>query len=268
MQTPHNRFKARLSGTEAQIGLWLGLTDPVCIEIAAGAGFDWVCLDGEHSPHDLATLLTGLQTLAAYPVDVLVRLPIGDPTLMKKVLDLGAQTVVVPVVESAAQARALVEAMRYPPRGIRGVGTALARGARWNRATDYFERADAEMCLIVQIETRRGLDNLEDIAAVEGVDGLFIGPADLSASLGHLGHAGHPEVVEAIASAFARIRATGKAAGSLAADEAVARDYLGRGCGFLAVGTDTGLLATATRQLAARFKGDAAANTGLRGAAY
>jgi 4-hydroxy-2-oxoheptanedioate aldolase len=254
MHTPVNRFKASLVEASPQIGLWVGLTDPVCVEIAAGAGFDWLCLDGEHSPHELHTLLAALQTIAAYPVQPIVRVPVGDPTVIKRVLDIGAQTVLVPMVESADQARGLVAAMRYPPDGIRGVGTALARAARWNRATDYFARADAEMCLIAQIETVSGLEHLEEIAAVDGVDALFIGPADHAASLGHLGNPAHPAVQQAIYTAIARTRAAGKACGSLSADEAIARDYLKRGCRFMAVGSDTGLHANATRQLARKYK--------------
>ena len=253
MHTPVNQFKARLGEGPAQIGLWAALTDTVCVEITAGAGFDWLCLDGEHSPHELRTLLAALQTLAAYPVQPIVRVPVGDPAIIKRVLDIGAQTVVVPMVETADQARRLVEAMRYPPNGIRGVGTSLARAARWNRAVDYFARADAEMCLIVQIESARGLEHLEDIAAVDGVDALFIGPSDLAASLGHLGNPAHPDVQQAIHAAIRRTIAAGKPCGSLSADEATARDYLNRGCRFIAVGSDAGLFANATRQLARKF---------------
>ena len=238
MLTPPNRFKASLRGGPAQLGLWVGLTDPVCVEIAAGAGFDWLCLDGEHSPHELRTLLPALQAIAAYPVEPIVRVPVGDPTVIKRVLDIGAQSVLVPMVESAEQARRLVAAMRYPPGGIRGIGTALARAARWNRTTDYFARADAEMCLIAQIETTAGLERLEEIAAVDGVDALFIGPADLAASLGHLGNPAHPTVQQAIHGAISRTRAAGKPCGALSADETIARDYLSRGCQFMALGSD------------------------------
>jgi 4-hydroxy-2-oxoheptanedioate aldolase len=269
MQTPENEFKARLRAGTPQLGLWVGLTDLVCIEIAAGAGFDWLCLDGEHSPHELHTLLPALQTIAAYPVQPIVRVPVSDPAIIKRVLDIGAQTVLVPMVESADQARRLVEAMRYPPHGVRGVGTALARAARWNRLTDYFARADGEMCLIVQIESDRGLERLEEIAAVDGVDALFVGPADLAASLGHLGNPAHQAVQQAICAAFDRIRATGKPCGSLSADEAIVRDYLNRGCQFMGLGSDTALLANATRQLALKFKSSSAdAAASARGQVY
>ena len=255
MRTPVNAFKAALREDSPLIGLWVGLTDPVCVEIAAGAGFDWLLLDAEHAPNDLRTLLSSLQVLAGYPVQPIVRIPVGDPAIIKRVLDIGAQSLLVPMVDTADEARRLVAAARYPPRGVRGVGTALARAARWNRASDYFERADAELCVIVQIETARGLGNIEEIAAVDGIDALFVGPADLAASLGHLGNPGHPSVQQAIHSAFARAQASGKAIGCLSADEAVARSYLSLGCRFVALGTDTGLLANATRSLATRFKG-------------
>jgi 4-hydroxy-2-oxoheptanedioate aldolase len=254
MKTPVNRFKAALRGGPVQYGLWLGLTDPVCIEIAAGAGFDWMCLDAEHAPHGAQSLLAGLQVAAAYPGHLVVRVPVGDVTVIKQVLDLGAQTLVVPMIESVEHARLIVDAARYPPHGLRGIGTAVARAARWSRADDYFERADAEMCVIAQIESARGLENLAAIAAVEGIDGLFIGPADLAASLGHTGNPGHPEVRSAMRRAFTMIRAAGKACGSISPDESVARQYIAEGCNFVAVGIDTTLLAQATSELARRFR--------------
>jgi 4-hydroxy-2-oxoheptanedioate aldolase len=180
--------------------------------------------------------------------------PVGDVTVIKQALDLGVQTVVVPMVESVEHARLMVDAVRYPPHGLRGIGTAVARAARWSRAADYFQRADAEMCVVAQIESVRGLENLEAIASVEGIDALFIGPADLAASLGHTGNPGHPEVRAAMRDAFATIRAAGKACGSISPDEAVARAYAAEGCNFVAVGIDTLLLAQATSQLARRFR--------------
>jgi 4-hydroxy-2-oxoheptanedioate aldolase len=254
METPVNAFKSALAGGRSQYGLWLGLTDPACIEIAAGAGYDWLCMDAEHAPFDSKTLLAGLQVAAAYPTHMMVRVAEGRATTLKQVLDLGAQTIVVPMVESLEQAQQLVAAVRYPPRGIRGIGTAVARAARWNRATDYVAHADDQVCLVLQIESRRGLDALASIAAVEGVDAIFIGPADLAASLGHPGAAGHPEVRAAMRDAFSRIRAAGKAAGAIAADEALGREYEAEGCNFLALGTDTGLLAAATSAALARFR--------------
>jgi 4-hydroxy-2-oxoheptanedioate aldolase len=247
---PRNEFKRALTAGRTQHGLWLGLTDPVCIEIAAGSGFDWICLDAEHAPFTIPSLLTGLQAAAAYPTHTMVRVAVGNPTVIKQTLDLGFQTIVVPMVESATQARDLVAAVRYPPAGIRGIGTAVARAARWNRTPEYVARANDEICLVLQMETARGLEALPEIARIEGVDALFIGPADLAASLGHPGHANHPEVRTAMRSAFATIRGAGRVCGSIATDPALAREYAAEGCNFLAVGIDTVLYANATSRLA------------------
>jgi 4-hydroxy-2-oxoheptanedioate aldolase len=254
MLTPANPFKAAVRHGSIQFGLWVGLTDTVAVEIAAGAGFDWLVLDSEHAPNDVPSLLRGLQALAAYPVSGIVRIACADVSTVKRVLDIGAQNVLVPMIDTPEQARQMVEAMRYPPQGVRGVGTALARAARWNRVSDYYQRANQEVCLIVQVESQRGLDNIEAIAAVEGVDALFIGPGDLAASIGYLGNASHPTVRAAIRDAFQRIRATGKGCGSFAVEEAVAREYLAEGCQFVALGADTLLLARATQELLRQFK--------------
>jgi len=254
MQTKTNTFKAALkSGERAQIGLWLGLTDPICAEICAGAGFDWLLIDGEHAPNDVRSILAQLQAVAPYPSHPIVRPVSGDVQLIKQLLDIGAQTLLVPMVESAEQAKLLVAAMRYPPSGIRGVGAALARVSQWNRVTNYLHDANDEMCLLVQVETRAGLENLDAIAAVEGVDGVFIGPSDLSAALGHLGKPGHPDVQQVIEDAIRRIRTSGRAAGILTTDEEQARRYLSLGCTFVAVGLDTNLLMRASGELARKF---------------
>lgn len=258
MQMPVNTFKQRLAA-EQQIGLWVGLADPYCAELAASAGFDWLLLDGEHAPNDLRTLLAQLQAVAPYASQPVVRPPIGDAVLIKQLLDIGAQTLLVPMVESAAQAAELVRAMRYPPQGIRGVGASLARASRWNNIPDYLAQADEQMCLLVQVENLAGLENLDAIAAVEGVDGVFIGPADLSAAMGHRGNPGHPQVQAAIEEAIARIRKAGKAAGILSGDERLARRYLELGCAFVAVGVDTSVLMRGLRNLAGTFKGNAPA---------
>lgn len=255
MDMPVNTFKQRLLAGEAQVGLWLGLADPYCAELAANAGFDWLLIDGEHAPNDLRSLLGQLQAVAPYPAQPIIRPPIGDPVLIKQLLDIGVQTLLVPMVDSAAQAAELVRAMRYPPFGIRGVGSALARASRWNSIPGYLDKADEQMCLLVQIENLDGLANLDAIAAVEGVDGVFIGPADLSAAMGHRGNPGHPAVQAAIEDAITRIRRAGKAVGILSADEALARRYLELGCSFVAVGVDTSLLMKALQGLAGRFKG-------------
>ncbi|MEO5671848.1 MAG: 4-hydroxy-2-oxoheptanedioate aldolase [Ramlibacter sp.] len=257
MQSPTNPFKQSLRDKRAQIGLWVGLADHYVTEICAGAGFDWLLLDGEHSPNDLRSLLQQAQVIAAYPAShAIARVPMGHghvgQALIKQYLDLGIQTLLVPMVDTAEQARELVRSMRYPPGGVRGMGG--ARASRWGRYPNYAKEANAEVCLLVQVETREALDNLEAIAAVEGVDGIFIGPADLSASLGHVGNAGHAEVQAAIEGAIQRINAAGKAAGILTPDEALARHYLELGATFVAVGIDNNLLARATSALAAKFK--------------
>ena len=260
MDMPINTFKQRLQSGPAQIGLWLGLADPYCAELAANTGFDWLLIDGEHAPHDLRGLLGQLQAVAPYASQPVIRPVIGDTALIKQLLDIGAQTLLVPMVESAEQARELVRAMHYPPQGIRGVGSALARASRWNSIPGYLDKADAQMCLLVQIENLEGLAKLDEIVAVEGVDGVFIGPADLSASMGHRGNPGHPEVQAAIEDAIVRIGKAGKAAGILSADQSLARRYLELGAKFVAVGVDTTVLMRGLQTLAAAFK-DAPAPT-------
>jgi 4-hydroxy-2-oxoheptanedioate aldolase len=257
MQTPVNLFKQALIEKRTQIGLWLGLADAYSAEICAGAGFDWLLIDGEHSPNGLQSILRQAQAIAAYPgVNAIARVPFGHgdagAALIKQYLDLGVQTLLVPMVDTAEQAQALVRAMRYPPRGIRGMGG--ARASRWGRFPAYAQEANDRVCLLVQAETSAALANLDAIAAVDGVDGVFIGPSDLSASMGHVGNPGHPDVQAAIEDAVARINRAGKAAGFLAPDEAVARRYLDLGVRFIAVGLDTNLLMRATTGLAARFK--------------
>ncbi len=257
MQTPVNAFKHALHNKQAQIGLWMGLGNAVSAEICAGAGFDWLVLDGEHGPNDLTTLLAQLQTVAAYPgANPVVRVPHDNAALLKQILDIGAPTVLVPMVDTAEQAAAIVKACRYPQDdgkgGIRGM--AGTRAARWGRYPNYGKEANAQVCVLVQAETREALKNLDAIAATEGVDGVFIGPADLSASMGHIGNPMHPEVQGAIEDAIARIRKAGKAPGILMADETLARHYLSLGALFVAVGVDAVILARQTSALAAKFK--------------
>jgi 4-hydroxy-2-oxoheptanedioate aldolase len=261
MQTPDNLFKNALARRQPQIGLWLGLANAYCAEICAGAGFDWLLIDGEHAPNGLTDLLAQLQAVAAYPgAHAIVRVPVGEAVRLKQVLDLGAQTVLVPMVDTPEQAAALVQACRYPQdddlltghSGIRGM--AGARASRWGRYPGYAKEANDRVCLLVQAESRTALQNLDAIAATPGVDGVFIGPADLSASMGHVGQPGHPEVQAAIEDAIAHILQAGKAPGILTSDEAQARHYLALGAVFVAVGIDTGILARQTSALAARFK--------------
>ena len=262
MQTPVNPFKQALREKRAQIGLWLGLADAYSAEICAGAGFDWLLIDGEHSPNGLQSILQQAQAIAAYPgANAIARVPLGHgdagTALIKQYLDLGLQTLLVPMVDTAEQAAAIVRAMRYPPQGIRGMGG--ARASRWGRYANYPKEANDQVCLLLQAETREALANLDAIAATEGVDGIFIGPADLSASLGHVGNPAHAEVQAAIADAIARIQRAGKAAGILTPDETLARKYLDLGATFVAVGLDTNLLIRHTTALAAHFKSGVAA---------
>lgn len=248
-----NPFKAALARREPQIGLWLSMAQPYSAEICATAGFQWLLIDGEHAPNDVRSTLAHLQAVAPYPAQPVVRAVNGDPALIKQLLDIGAQTLLVPMVETAEQAAALVAATRYPPQGIRGVGAGVARVSRWGARRDYLEVANDETCLLVQAETVTALDNLAAICAVDGVDGVFIGPADLSASMGHRGRPGHPDVQAAIDRAIRTITDSGKAAGTLTSDLALARRYLELGARFVAVGIDVTILAQASRKLAAEF---------------
>ena len=254
MDIPVNLFKRALATRQLQIGLWSGLADAYCAEICAGAGFDWMVLDAEHAPNDIRTLLAQLQALAPYPVGAAIRAASDATVHIKQLLDIGAQTLLIPVVETAEQAVELVRATRYPQAGVRGVGSALARASRWNRVGNYLTEADAQICLIAQIETPRGVANVEAIARVPGIDGIFIGPADLSAALGYPGRPDHADVQAVMETTVARILAAGTAAGTLLSDEILARKYIALGCSFVAVGVDTTLLATTAQALAARFK--------------
>ena len=259
MQVPINSFKQALQAGRAQIGLWLGLADAYASELLAGTGFDWLVIDGEHAPNDLRTVLAQLQAIAPYAAHAAVRPVCGEAALIKQYLDIGAQTLIVPMVDSAEQAARMVAAMRYPPGGIRGVGSALARASRWNQIGNYLQTCQAQLCLLVQVESVTGMDNLSQIAAVEGVDGVLFGPADLAASMGMLGRAADPQVQDAIAHGIGTVRAAGKAAGTLSADIALARRYLELGALFVAVGVDTTLLVRAAKELVGAFKSAAGA---------
>jgi len=253
MQLPANPLKRALRERRRQIGLWSMLASPVATEIAAGSGFDFLVLDMEHSPNELTTIRDQLQAMQGSGAVAVVRPPWNDTVAFKRLLDVGAQSFVVPMVQNADEARQAVAATRYPPYGVRGVAVAT-RANRFGRVTDYLQRASDEICLHVQIETRAALANLESIAAVDGVDGLFIGPSDLAADLGQLGNSAAPEVRRAIDDAITRICATGKAAGILAPVEADARHWLALGATFVAVGSDLGVLARQTEALARKFQ--------------
>ncbi|PWR00672.1 aldolase/citrate lyase family protein [Leucothrix pacifica] len=247
MKIPENTFKKALLEGKQQYGYWLGLCNPLSAELCGHAGYDWLLVDGEHAPNTLSSTLAQLQAIAGTPAHPVVRIAEGTTSVIKQYLDAGAQTLLIPMVETAEQARELVQAVQYPPKGVRGVGTALARASRWNMVDDYFGTVDAEMCLLVQVESVTALENLDEILAVDGVDGVFIGPADLAASMGHLGNPAHPEVKAAVETATRKIRKAGKPAGTLATSKAVSKHYESVGMQFIALGVDTMALAAAAK---------------------
>ncbi len=253
MELPQNRFKQALKAGRAQIGLWSSLSSSYTVEVIAGAGFDWLLLDMEHSPNDLESLLGQLQAAAPYPAQAVVRVPWNDMVAIKRVLDVGAQSILVPYVSTAEEAAAAVSYTRYPPGGVRGVA-GTTRATRFGRIRDYARRAHEEICLLVQVETRAALENIEAICGVEGIDGVFIGPADLHASLGYPGEIANPEVKPLIDEALRRIRRAGGAPGILTPNEVDARHWLECGALFVAVGADVGILARGAEALAAKFK--------------
>jgi 4-hydroxy-2-oxoheptanedioate aldolase len=248
-----NSFRQALS-QRPLYGLWLALADPYSAEICAGAGFDFLLLDGEHSPIDLRTILGQLQAVAAYDVAPVVRPPTDDPVLIKQLLDVGADNLLIPMVDTPEQARRIVASTRYPPHGFRGVGSGIARAARWGNDPDYMRTANDRICLILQIETVRGLGNLEAIAALEGVDGIFFGAVDLSASMGLLGQPNHPDVIAAIEAGIGAVRRLGKVAGFLSPDPQVSASFVAKGAHFAAVGVDALLLSNSARALSQSFK--------------
>jgi len=235
------------------VGMWVCSGSALVAEICAGSGLDCLLIDMEHSPNGLESVLAQLQAVGGYPVTPVVRVPSGDPVKIKQVLDLGAQSLVVPMVSSAQEARAAVAAVRYPPHGIRGVGSALARSGRWNRVEGYVQGADDHVSLVVQVETASGVDAAGEIAATDGVDAVFVGPADLAASMGLLGQQGHPDVVAAVHRVFDDVRAVGKPVGVNAFDPELAQGYADAGASFVLVGADVTLLARGSEDLAARF---------------
>ncbi len=242
MDLPVNKFKQVIGQGTNQFGLWAGIPDTTSAEICAGSGFDWLLLDGEHAPFEMRAIYTYLQAVAPYDVHPIVRIVKGDKNLIKQLLDYGAQTLLVPMVDTAEQAAELAQAMRYPPEGIRGMGSSIARAARWNSIPNYVSTANSEVCLLVQAETMTALENLPEILKVDGVDGIFIGPSDLSASMGHVGNPGHPDVVSAIEDAIKTIVKGGKAAGILALDPVQAQVYIEAGASYVCDGLDTLLL--------------------------
>jgi 4-hydroxy-2-oxoheptanedioate aldolase len=253
MEMTRNRFKQAVRERRLQVGLWSSLCSNIGAEIVADSGFDWILLDTEHSPNELPGLLSQLQAIGREQATPVIRAAWNDAVLIKRILDIGAPTVLIPYVQNAAEAERAVVAVRYPPRGVRGV-SAGSRASRYGRVSNYLKKADDEVCLLVQVETRAALDQLEAIAGVDGVDGVFIGPADLAASCGHLGNAQAVQVQDAIREAAVRLTAAGKAGGILTVNEAEARRYIEWGYTFVAVGIDTNLLAKSADALARSFK--------------
>ena len=253
MKNPENRFKTALREGRHQLGIWNAIGGNIVPEVLASCGFDWVVVDTEHSPVEVTDVLPALQAIAGYPdVSAIVRPAFNDPVLIKRVLDLGAQTVLLPYIQSVEEAEAAVRAVRYPPAGIRGVA-GLTRASRFGAVERYTATADAEICLLLQVETAIALDRMEEIAAVEGVDGIFIGPSDLAASMGHPGAPGHPEVIAAIEDALTRLKKMGVPAGILTLDQDFARRCMELGTIFTAVGIDLGVLVNGVRALRSRF---------------
>ncbi|MDH4191607.1 MAG: HpcH/HpaI aldolase/citrate lyase family protein [Betaproteobacteria bacterium] len=253
MELSRNDFKHALQAGSQQIGLWSSLSSNYTVEVIAGAGFDWILLDTEHSPNDLESVLGQLQAAAPYPTEAVVRVAWNDMVLIKRYLDIGARSLLIPYISTAEEAKAAVSYARYPPAGVRGVA-GTTRANRFGRVKDYARRAHEELCVLVQVETRQGLENIEAICAVEGVDGVFIGPGDLHASLGYTGETANPAVMPLMLDAVRRIRKAGKAPGFLTGVEADARRVIEAGGQFVAVGADVGLLARGADALAAKFK--------------
>mgnify|MGYP006269947861 FL=1 len=242
MELPQNRLKAALARGERQVGLWLSLADAGVAEMAGWAGLDWCLIDGEHAPNTLQTLQAQLQALAGTPASAVLRVAANDPVRLKQALDLGVQSVMVPMVSTVEEAEAAVAACRYPPEGIRGIGGSTMRASAWGDIAGYTNRANAEICVIVQAETVEATANAEAIAAVDGVDCVFVGPADLSADMGYPGQADHPDVQSAIRRIFEATMAGGAAAGIFASDVVQARAYLDAGARFVSLGADAPLL--------------------------
>jgi len=251
MPVKENPIKSGLMKNQRQMGLWVSMAHATSAEIAGGAGFDFCLIDGEHSPNDIPLILDQVRAVSLGGATPAVRPPVGDPRLIKQVLDLGVQTLVVPMVDTAQQAKAVVAATRYPPEGIRGVGAAMARASNFGAITDIVTSANDQICLLVQCESRAGVANVETIAGVDGVDGVFVGPADLAADMGFPGQITAPEVQETIEKVMRSVRARGKAVGIIAFDESQLETYIGWGANFVAVGGDVSLLARAIRQSAA-----------------
>jgi 4-hydroxy-2-oxoheptanedioate aldolase len=254
MDLPRNRFKHAIAAGDLQIGLWCSLCSNIAVDVVRDSGFDWLLIDTEHSPNEIPDVLSQLQACEGGAATPIVRPAWNDIVIIKRCLDIGVQTLLVPYVQNSAEAKRAVEAVRYPTTGLRGVAVA-SRASRYGRVTDYLKNANSEICLLVQVETRSAMDELEAIAAVEGIDGVFIGPSDLSASLGHIGNPAHPDVQKALETCVRRLKAVGTPAGILSGNEEDVRRYIAWGYTFVAVGSDVALLGRGADSLAKKFRG-------------
>lgn len=249
-----NKFKKAIKAGQKQYGIWNGIPHSYAAEILAGAGFDWVLIDAEHGPFSMDQIIIQLQAMSRYEVSPILRMRNADPVYMKPLMDAGVQSFIIPMVESRDTAEQMVQALRYPPEGTRGVGTALARAAQWNRVDGYFQNANHEMCLITQVESVKGVETLDEILKVEGVDVVFMGPADLAGTMGHLGNPGHPDVKAVVSECLNKIVAAGKTPGVLTSSKELIADYTEKGAKMIGVGLDTIILAKATKELAEYYK--------------
>lgn len=255
MPAPLNTFKKALADGQTIIGCWMSFAEACTAEVMGHAGFDWLLIDGEHSANDIRSIRDQIVALKNSPSDIVVRVPVGETWVIKQALDMGAQNILVPMVETAEQARELVKACRFPPDGTRGVGYGVGRVSDFGQIKDYGQTADEQICLLVQVESKLGLGNLDSILSVDGVDGVFIGPADLSASMGYLGQTMHPDMQKTILDALAHISASGKAAGILTTDDGMIKASLAAGARFVAVAMDIALMLNSGKAAAKKWKG-------------
>lgn len=235
----HNHFKENLKSNLCQIGVWLATPSSYLAEMSASVGYDWVLIDAEHGPNTLSSILSQLQSIFGHSSSPIVRIPDDNPTLIKQVLDIGAQTILVPMVETAMQASRIVQATRYPPLGIRGVGSAIARASSWGAVTNYLESINDELCVIVQIESEKAVQNLDAILDVDGIDAIFIGPADLAASMGYLTNPMHPSVISTIHKIIEVANSKNIPVGSISVNDEFNKELIKRGINFLATAIDT-----------------------------
>jgi 4-hydroxy-2-oxoheptanedioate aldolase len=253
MQAPTNKLKARFRQDTPSFGCWLNLCAPAAAEIAAHAGFDWLLIDGEHGPYDVGVISDQLRVIQGLPTEAIVRIPSDETWIIKQVLDIGAQSIMVPMVNTAEQAKNIVKACMYPPKGIRGMGASVARAGQYGNLTDYITTANDEICIIAQVETQQALDNLDDMLAIPEIDGFFIGPADLSADLGFVDQAEHPEVLRIISETLAKIQAAGKTAGVMSLNDKITPTHIRSGARMLATASDALALNAALKTKAKAF---------------